>query len=142
MRKKLWRERHPRGPFDIKYRAGGLLDIEFILQVMVLQAPPGLIAPGSMTVGGLIRYFAEQNVLDEHESKQLLQAHLLLTDLSQTASVASEKTHQFLSRSSRDGLLKAFLDRHDWDHEHLEANLNNVCSFVRKIFVVKLGVYW
>ncbi len=142
MRKKLWQERHPRGPFDIKYRAGGLLDIEFILQVMVLQTPPGRIAPGSMTVGGLIRYFAEQAALDETESKNLIQAHQLLTDLSQTASVASEKTHQFLSRSSKDGLLRAFLERHGWGHDHIHTQLDEVCCPVRDIFVSRLGIYF
>lgn len=141
MRKKLWKERHPRGPFDIKYRAGGLLDIEFILQVMMLQTPPGSITPGTMTVGALIRYFAEQKSLDEDDSIDLLHAHQLLTDLSQTASVASEKTHQFLSRSPKDGLLQAFLDRHAWQYVRIEDQLEKVCGPVKKIFDARLGSY-
>ena len=41
MRRRLARDKPPKGPWDLKMRAGGLVDLEFIVQQALLNAGPG-----------------------------------------------------------------------------------------------------
>jgi len=70
------RDRSDAARFDLKQGAGGLLDIEFLLQVLVLRYAgqyPGLTAPTDTP--GLIAACAATGVLPERNAQELLDAH-------------------------------------------------------------------
>ncbi|HET6435159.1 MAG TPA: bifunctional [glutamate--ammonia ligase]-adenylyl-L-tyrosine phosphorylase/[glutamate--ammonia-ligase] adenylyltransferase [Xanthomonadaceae bacterium] len=67
--------------FDLKQGAGGLVDLEFLLQCLVLrdaQAHPALLAPRDTP--GLLRALAQAGVLDADTGEALLAAHATLLD--------------------------------------------------------------
>ncbi|HET6907136.1 MAG TPA: bifunctional [glutamate--ammonia ligase]-adenylyl-L-tyrosine phosphorylase/[glutamate--ammonia-ligase] adenylyltransferase [Rhodanobacteraceae bacterium] len=73
------RDRSDASRFDLKQGAGGLLDIEFLLQGLVLRHAgqhPGLTAPTDTP--GLIAACAAANVLPARDAQELLDAHAKL----------------------------------------------------------------
>jgi glutamate-ammonia-ligase adenylyltransferase len=73
------RDRSDASRFDLKQGAGGLLDVEFLLQGVVLGHAgrhPGLTAPTDTP--GLIAACAAADVLPERDAQELLDAHAAL----------------------------------------------------------------
>ena len=74
MRDRIAREHKPRSPWDVKYRVGGLIDVEFIAQYLVLRhahTHPEIIAGGSIaTFEALMR----ASVLSREDGAALISA--------------------------------------------------------------------
>jgi glutamate-ammonia-ligase adenylyltransferase len=77
MRARMARELRPHGPWDVKPRPGGLIDVEFIAQVLQLVH---VYDPGfrlSQTTHIALRRLAEAGVLAKADAKLLIQAERL-----------------------------------------------------------------
>lgn len=86
MRQRLWREKPPRGPWDIKLEEGGLVDLEFILQQGMLTAhdPSAIHA----TTTDALEALEGVGYLDAREASTLSHAFRLLQSLQQITRVA------------------------------------------------------
>ena len=73
MRCRLLRELPPTGPWDVKLRAGGGMEVEFIAQVLQLVGG----GPIWQNTGAALRHLAETGVLPEGEADALVRANLL-----------------------------------------------------------------
>lgn len=141
MRKKLWKERHPRGVFDIKYRTGGMIDIEFILQHAVLLSSLDDFHEYGATIPALLDWCEEHACLAQDDLSVIRHAHFILADLEQLSSVVGEKAHEFLLRQPQDMLLAQFLSRHGWQNLCMEEAINRICIPVVDVFVRQIGDY-
>ena len=77
MRARLAREHPPSGPWDVKYREGGLIEVEFIAQALQLihaSADPGLAHP---TTRVALARLAERGLLGKAEGERLIAADRL-----------------------------------------------------------------
>ncbi|HEX6613744.1 MAG TPA: glutamine-synthetase adenylyltransferase, partial [Rhodanobacteraceae bacterium] len=93
------RDRSSASRFDLKQGAGGLLDIEFLLQGLVLRHAarhPGLTAPTDTP--GLIAASAAAGVLPERDAQELLDAHAAL--LARALNCTLEATPRVLERDA------------------------------------------
>ena len=78
MRNRMTRDLRPQGVWDVKLRPGGLIDIEFIAQVLQLvrvQDHPGFIT--SQTTHIALKRLAAAGMLDKQEANLLIQAERL-----------------------------------------------------------------
>jgi glutamate-ammonia-ligase adenylyltransferase len=77
MRARMARDLRSHGPWDVKPRAGGLIDVEFIAQVLQLVHihDPGL--RRSQTTGIALRRLSEAGVLAKPDAKMLIDAERL-----------------------------------------------------------------
>jgi len=73
MRALMQRERPAAGPFDLKLKAGGLVDIEFIAQALQLVGASGGATPLANT-GEALEALAQSGALSQHESQALIAA--------------------------------------------------------------------
>ena len=86
MRQRLWREKPPRGSWDIKLEEGGLVDLEFILQQGMLTARDPAVVHETTT--DAIDALADAGYLDGEEARTLSHAFRLLQSLQQIKRVA------------------------------------------------------
>jgi glutamate-ammonia-ligase adenylyltransferase len=82
MRAELDRSRDDAGRFDLKQGEGGLVDLEFLLQYLVLRdahALPALLAPRDTP--GLLAALCHAGSLDAQTCQALTDAHACLLDI-------------------------------------------------------------
>ncbi len=72
MRARLARDRPPEGPFDAKLRPGGLMDVEFIAQVLQLGPRPGL--RRATDTARALRALADAGVIGRRDARALVAA--------------------------------------------------------------------
>ena len=104
MRRRLWKERPPRGAWDIKLVDGGLVDLEFILQQeMLLSGEVGLVHPTTIDA---IEALEAAGRLTEDEARTLSSAFVFLQSLQQIQllAVGDQQTSEHFSK----GLKKRF----------------------------------
>jgi len=82
MRQTVRREKPPSGPFDMKLSDGGLFDIEFIAQVLVLTAG-GAIRPSGLDTGEVIEAARREGALAPAVAERLVDAWQLQSALMQ-----------------------------------------------------------
>ena len=107
MRQRLWREKPPRGEWDIKLTEGGLVDLEFVLQQgMLLSRNPDIIRANT---GEAIETLRDDGFLSEDEAQSLDHAFRLLQSLQQVQRVAvgSEVSAEDFSRALKERLALA-----------------------------------
>ena len=107
MRQRLWREKPPRGTWDIKLGEGGLVDLEFVLQQgMLLSGDPGAV---HATTADAIEALTDNGYLSGEEADTLGHAFRLLQSLQQVRRIAvgSEVSSQTFSRGLKDRLALA-----------------------------------
>lgn len=86
MRRRLWKERAPRGDWDLKLVDGGLIDLEFVLQqAMLLSGDEACVIP---TTQEAIETLAERGLLEADEAETLSSAFGLLQSLQQVQRLA------------------------------------------------------
>lgn len=88
MRRRMERERPAKGGWDLKRRAGGIIDIEFLAQTgQLLLAQADQFTPGLNTVNQL-RKLQAYGLIDEAEAVLLIEASRLWSGLSQIVRTA------------------------------------------------------
>lgn len=142
MRRKIAETHRPTGPLDVKYRPGGLVDIEFTAQYLLLREAdrlPDILSPSTeIALSNLVRnkFLSVDDaapLIAAHRLWQRLQAFLRLTrpDLTGTAP---------LPLSLREGLVRACfptlpMDAKDSDiHHKVEATAQAASHTVARIF--------
>jgi glutamate-ammonia-ligase adenylyltransferase len=77
MRARLLREHPPTGPWDVKLRAGGMIDVEFIAQTLLLVSG---VPPGLQHTAAALAHLAANGVIPAAEAECLIEAdHLWRT---------------------------------------------------------------
>ena len=136
MRERLYREKAPQGPWDLKTRQGGLLDLEFITQHAILTAQtPQKLKPELVA--------AQQQLQDTGEWPEdlhvaLAESFALLQALQQVQRMANEEItgETELSMALKDRLCRA-ADCASFDA--LLDRLEQACGRVFDIFCKKIG---
>lgn len=136
MRERLYREKAPQGPWDLKMRQGGLLDLEFITQHAILTAEtPQKLKPELVEVQAQLLATGTwtQTLHDD-----LAASFALLQALQQVQRMANNdiSSETELSMALKDRLCRAA----DCDHfEALEQTLEQTCAQVFAVFCKKIG---
>ncbi len=77
MRQRMERELPPHGPWDVKLRPGGLIDIEFIAQALQLVHAQEAIFPHSQTTHIALRHLSEAGLIARRDARLLIDAERL-----------------------------------------------------------------
>src|ERR1700730_8116636 len=133
MRRLIAQSKGEEDPWDLKLAAGGLIDIEFLAQYILLRdahAEPGIVCPYALTV---IERAAERGLLDKEAAHILGSAYHLFTDVMQIQRLtldpgtnpreANEAVKRRLSKAGGQPTLSA-----------LESAIGELRTEVRKIF--------
>ncbi|MEO1187617.1 MAG: DUF294 nucleotidyltransferase-like domain-containing protein, partial [Pseudomonadota bacterium] len=136
MRERLYREKAPQGPWDLKTRQGGLLDLEFITQHAILTAETAQSLKPELVA-------AQQQLLDSGEWPEdlhttLAESFALLQALQQVQRMANDEITREteLSMALEDRLCRAVdSDRFD----ALLQALEQACARVYDVFCKKIG---
>lgn len=136
MRRRLWREKAPSGPWDLKQRAGGIVDLEFIVQQAMLKAGrPDVFYP---SMSRAIRALHEFGFLTSEESGTLRMAHKFFQALQQVQRLAfgSGQTKAPVSRGLRDRMRRAVSGESFAD---VEVQLEWHCARISELRTKKIG---
>ncbi len=133
MRKLIASAKGDKDPWDLKLAAGGLIDIEFLAQYLLLRhahAHPSLI---SVSTAAVVETTAELGLIEKEDARTLLDAHRLMTNVTQMLRLAldpgddprkaSEAVKRRLANAAERPSVSA-----------LEADLDDARSKVRAIF--------
>ena len=104
MRKTMLAAKQPKGPWDIKSASGGMVDLEFIVQVLqITQAhdKPGVLGPNILAA---IANLARENVIDGPTANQLEKTYQLYQQLIQILKLGVTGT--FNPQTAPPGLVK------------------------------------
>jgi glutamate-ammonia-ligase adenylyltransferase len=77
MRERMERDLRPHGPWDVKTRAGGLVDIEFIAQTLQLIHATGTSLRHSQTTHIALQRLSQAGVIDSSDARLLIHAERL-----------------------------------------------------------------
>ena len=135
MRKRLNRDKPAGGPWDLKLRPGGLLDIEFILQHALLCKPSSEHTP---RISDALRWLKAHTHLSSEEFAHLDTAYRFLRSLQQVQRIANEPGtfEQDMMPGLADRLCRA---TDQFDFEDLKIQLEQHCGTVFELFGKKIG---
>lgn len=136
MRDRLMRDKPPEGPWDLKMRRGGLVDIEFITQHAILTAGTRQrLLPGLPDAQKQLR---ATEIWTEDDYTELATAFAFLQALQQVQRMANEHVTgaSELSDALKDRLCRAVQCD---DFEALSLKLEATCAGVTEIFRKKIG---
>jgi len=138
MRLRIEKQKGGKNPFETKQVAGGLVDIEFIAQYLMLRhgaAQPDIF---STTTGVALERLARAKLLDAGAAETLTEALALYSGLTQALRLAVED--DFRAADAPRGLVELLLHAADApDLAHLEARLIETQRQVREIFISCVG---
>jgi glutamate-ammonia-ligase adenylyltransferase len=138
MRALLAKEKGEDDPWDLKLAAGGLVDIDFIAQYLVLAhaaAHPQIASPSSARVLGIAR---EARLLDAEDADVLGHAHSMLSTVFQWQRLTVEG--RFDARAVAPSVLRRIAAAVGLpDEKVLRRELDDTRAAVRKIFTRVLG---
>lgn len=135
MRRRLHREKPSKGPWDLKMRRGGLVDLEFIVQHAVLTSPAPLEHAPALQVS--IPALGAADRLEQAEADMLLDAFVFLQSLQQIQRLAlGDIVPDTLSSGLQDRLCRAAGQD---NFTQLEQSLEAYCVQIGKLFCRKLG---
>lgn len=136
MRLRLWREKPPSGAWDLKTRAGGLIDFEFIVQQGLLLG--GEKIPHSPHLKTAIKSLGEAGYLAPSEVKVMQRAFLFLQALQQVQRLAVTTDTPLGTYS--EGLASRLCRAVNVENfTQLEQDLEVTCAEVAAIRVAKIG---
>ena len=108
MRIRMAKELRPHGPWDVKLRAGGLIDIEFIAQVLQLIHNGAFSFHGSQTTRVTLRRLSDAGFLDHADARRLIEAeHLWRTIQGMLRMTVGPTEVEALPAASAEPLLRA-----------------------------------
>ncbi|WP_084398384.1 bifunctional [glutamine synthetase] adenylyltransferase/[glutamine synthetase]-adenylyl-L-tyrosine phosphorylase [Henriciella aquimarina] len=136
MRRRLWKERPPRGKWDLKLTDGGLIDLEFILQQgMLTQGRSEIVSP---ITGEVIEMLTETGYLDADEATALSKGFTFLQSIQQIQrlAVGSELTADQFSKGLKARLALAAGCE---DFNEVETRYSAVTEEISRIRCKKIG---
>ena len=108
MRTRMAKELRPHGPWDVKLRPGGLIDIEFIAQVLQLIHNGASGFHGSQTTRVTLRRLSDAGFLDHADARRLIEAeHLWRTIQGMLRMTVGPTESEALPAASAEPLLRA-----------------------------------
>lgn len=136
MRRRLLRDKPSSGPWDLKMRPGGLLDLEFITQHSILTSPAE--QPLSPELVEAHKALLEAGDWPEEFHHDVSSAFAFLQALQQVQRMANENV---ITASELSNALKNRLCRASGctDFKTLTKRLENVCGWVETVFCKKIG---
>jgi [glutamine synthetase] adenylyltransferase / [glutamine synthetase]-adenylyl-L-tyrosine phosphorylase len=138
MRARMLRDLPPDGPWDVKLRAGGQIDVEFVAQVLQLihaHAAPELCSP---TTRVALTRLAEAGKLPADDAALLIHAdHVWRTVQGMLRITVGRGARENLPDASAHALLRAAGAAVDLDA--LRATLDDLARQVRAAFVRQIG---
>lgn len=136
MRRRLMRDKPSSGPWDLKMRPGGLLDLEFITQHSILTSPAE--QPLSPELVEAHKALLEAGDWPEEFHHDASSAFAFLQALQQVQRMANENviTASELSNALKDRLCRA---SGCTDFKTLIKRLESVCGWVETVFCKKIG---
>jgi glutamate-ammonia-ligase adenylyltransferase len=138
MRARMLRDLPPDGPWDVKLRAGGQIEVEFIAQVLQLvhaRQAPELCSPTTRIALGQL---AEAGLLPADDASLLIRAdHTWRTVQGMLRITVGRGAHKDLPDASAQALLRAIGSAVDLNA--LRATLDDLAQQVRAAFVRHIG---
>jgi glutamate-ammonia-ligase adenylyltransferase len=134
MRRRLEKEKGSKNPWEIKQVAGGLIDVEFIAQYLMLRSAPT--QPGCLatTTGLALERLRDCSLLDADAAERLIAASRLYQGLTQALRLAIDG--EFKPAKAPRGLVEMLLRAADApDLARLEAELVDTQARVRALFI-------
>jgi glutamate-ammonia-ligase adenylyltransferase len=144
MRARMLRDLPPDGPWDVKLRAGGQIEVEFISQVLQLlhaRDKPALCSP---TTRMALRQLAKAGALATEDATLLIRAdHVWRTVQGMLRITVGRGVHDKLPDASTHALLRAAAEALDYtgpvDLAWLRGTLDSLAQQVRAAFVRYIG---
>ena len=138
MRRRLLRELPPAGPWDVKMRAGGGMEVEFVAQVLQLVHGP---APGGQNTGRALRGLAAAGALPADEAGALIRADLLWRTVQSMVRITVGRGTAALPAAAGAALLHAVgvAAGEGLDVAELDGRLDATAKSVRSIFNRRIG---
>ncbi len=125
MRERIAKEYSAENPWDIKYARGGLIDIDFIAQYMILKHAPNLLGTRSGSAGDIFTMLKHAGCIDEKTADELLAAKEFLEQIFNMLRLCSD--NKFDSKTAPEGLKKLLVETVDEkDFEKLNERLIQV----------------
>jgi len=138
MRRLLAKEKGSKNPWEIKQVAGGLIDVEFIAQFLLLRHAHAHKDVLATTTSVALERLGAIGLLDLGAEETLLSAVRLYQGLTQLLRLAID--HEFVPKDAPRGLVDLLLRAGDApDLARLEAELVETQRAVRKIFEQTIG---
>ena len=138
MRARMLRDLPPDGPWDVKLRAGGQIEVEFVAQVLQLihaHEAPALCSP---TTRVALARLAEAGLLPADDAALLIRAdHVWRTVQGMLRITVGRGAREELPDASAQALLRAVGEAVDLDA--LRATLDDLARQVRAVFVRHIG---
>ena len=138
MRRRLRRELPAAGPWDVKLRDGGGMEVEFIAQV--LQLTEG-VQPVRQHTGAALRALAAEGALPAEEARLLREADLLWRTVQSVLRIAVGRPSEPLPRAAAAALLRAAgkVVGRELDLPGLHATMDGCAADVRRVFTERIG---
>jgi glutamate-ammonia-ligase adenylyltransferase len=108
MRERIAKEYPDDNPWDIKYARGGLIDIDFIAQYLILHHAPNLVGTRSGSAGDIFAMLKHAGCIDEKTAGELLAANQFLEQLFNMLRLCSD--NKFDSKTAPEGLKKLLVE--------------------------------
>lgn len=130
MRGRIDKEFHTRNPWDIKYVRGGLIDLDFIAQYLLLRHAPEHADAEPGGAAAIFGWLKQKRLLKENDAEALLAADLFLGKMFNMLRLCS--TGDFEESAALPGLKKLLCQAAgERDFEALKARLLNIEQTVR-----------
>jgi glutamate-ammonia-ligase adenylyltransferase len=138
MRARLMRELPPAGPWDVKLRPGGGMEVEFIAQVLQLTHR---VRPVRQTTAVALRHLRSIGALTAEESAVLVRADLLWRTVQSMLRITVGRSLADLPAAALAALLQATsaIVGQALDAPGLDATLERAAADVRSIFNQRIG---
>lgn len=138
MRRLLQKEKGSQNPWELKQVAGGLIDVEFIAQYLLLRHAHAHEDVLATTTAVALERLRAKELLDKGSAETLLSAAHLYQGLTQLLRLAVDS--EFHPKDAPRGLVELLLRAADApDLPRLEADLVETQKSVRKLFVELIG---
>lgn len=136
MRRRLWREKPPAGPWDLKLRDGGIVDLEFVVQRALLKAGRADVFQTSLSRA--IPSLDRLGVLNTGDADVLLKGHKFLQALQQVQrlAVGDGKAEGPVSKGLRNRMMRAVSAQTFAD---VEAQLEEHCGRIADLRRREIG---
>ncbi len=122
MRERIAKEHATDNPWNIKYIRGGLIDIDFIAQYLMLRHAPNILGAKSGNAREIFTLLNHANYLDKKTTDELLAASHFLEQIFNMLRLCSD--HKFDEKTAPEGLKKILVETvNEKDFEQLHNRL-------------------